>query len=166
MMRTWHEEETRPGLKVPIADQPRTSSRATAEVMEQIAQLAYRFGFAGDLRPAQWTALRFFGRAEERACTVSAFAEHNLTSRSSASQTVNALVKRGLLVRRPIPSDRRTHRLELTDQAKALLANDPLRELELSITEMSDGNRFQLAERLEELLRLMLKRHAKRKDVG
>ena len=38
--------------------------------------------------------------------------------------------------------------------------------LELSLDEMSDGNRFQLAERLEELLKLMLKRHAKRKDVG
>lgn len=165
-MRAWISEETGPDRTVPISDQPRTSPRATAEVMEQIAQLAYRFGFAADLRPAQWTALRFFGRAEQRACTVSAFADHNLTSRSSASQTVNALVKRGLLVRRPIPSDRRTHRLELTDQAKTLLANDPLKELELSLDEMSDSNRYQLAERLEELLKLMLKRHAKRKDVG
>lgn len=142
---------------MPEAGRRWASSRATAEVIEQTAQLAYRLSFVGDLRPAQWAALRFLSQMEERACAVSAFAEHNLTSRSSASQTLGALVKRGLLVRKPDPSDLRTHRLELTDQAKALLADDPLRELELSIAEMADGSRFQLAERLEELLRLMLK---------
>ncbi len=131
--------------------------RATAEVIEQITQLAYRFGFASDLRPAQWTALRFFDRSPDDSCTVSAFAEHNRTSRSSASQTINGLVNRGLLVRVAVPEDRRTHRLQLTNEAQGLLAQDPLRKLESALGEMSESRCGELAVRLEELLAAMLR---------
>ena len=132
-------------------------ARATAEVIEQITQLAYRFGFASDLRPAQWTALRFFDRSAEESCTVSAFAEHNRTSRSSASQTINGLVNRGLLIRVAVPEDRRTHRLQLTSEAQGLLAQDPLRKLESALSEMSESRCGELAVRLEELLAAMLR---------
>jgi DNA-binding MarR family transcriptional regulator len=134
-----------------------TSPRATAEVIEQITQLAYRFGFASDLRPAQWTALRFFDRSPEEARTVSAFAEFNRTSRSSASQTINGLVNRGLLMRIAVPQDRRTHRLQLTGEAQALLAQDPLRKLEAALEDLEDHQHRELASRLEDLLAAMLR---------
>lgn len=145
---------------------PRTSPRATAEVMEQVAQLSYSFGFSGNLRPAQWAALRYFGRAQEAARTVSAFADHNHTSRSSASQTIHVLVGRGLLVRRPAPGDRRSHRLDLTEEAHVLLRKDPLQELVGSIGEMSERERFELAERLEQLLKSLMRRRLARRRAS
>lgn len=140
-----------------VAAAPTIDARAAAEIIEEIAQLAYRFGFASDLRPAQWTALRFFDRSAKENCTVSAFAEHNRTSRSSASQTINGLVNRGLLVRVAVPEDRRTHRLHLTTRARALLGQDPLGKLEHALGEMAEDNRRQLTLHLQDLLGAMVR---------
>ena len=138
-----------------VRDEPGGSPAVVAALIGQITQLAYRFGFASDLRPAQWTALRFFDRALDANRTVSAFAEHNRTSRSSASQTVNGLVNRGLLVRLAVPKDRRTHRLQLTDEARGLLARDPLKKLEEALGGLCPERRRELSLRLQELLAAM-----------
>ena len=95
-----------------------------------------------------------------------AFADHNHTSRSSASQTIHVLVGRGLLVRRPAPGDRRSHRLDLTEEAHVLLRKDPLQELVGSIGEMSERERFELAERLEQLLKSLMRRRLARRRAS
>ena len=126
--------------------------------MEKISQISYSMGFSGGLRPAQWNALRYFGKSEDSIRTVGHFARYNMTTPSSASQTINALVTRGILERVPVSGDRRTYRIDLTGNGRELLANDPIHHLIEAIAEMPEGRRFDFAEHLEFLLLRMLER--------
>jgi DNA-binding MarR family transcriptional regulator len=134
------------------------SPEAAAEIMEKISQISYSMGFSGGLRPAQWNALRYFGKSEDSVRTVGHFARYNMTTPSSASQTINALVTRGILERVPVSGDRRTYRIDLTGNGRELLAKDPIHHLIEAIGEMPEGRRFDFAEHLEFLLRRMLER--------
>ena len=51
-----------------------TSARTTAEMMAYVGRLAQGEGFVRGLTNAQWTALRYFYRANRYSRTVSAFA--------------------------------------------------------------------------------------------
>ena len=104
------------------------SGRQVAELVEQLGHCACSEAFRGGLNPAQWSALRYFGRANRFSRTVSAFARYHGTTRGTASQTVRALVQKGLLRRRPARHDQRSFHLELTDAARAALDADPLGE--------------------------------------
>ena len=75
----------------------RFSARTTAEVMAQILRLANGAAFAGGLNPAQWSALRYLADAVPEARTVTAFAHYHATTSGTASQTVAALVRKGLV---------------------------------------------------------------------
>ncbi len=134
------------------------SPEAAAEILEKISQISYSMGFSGGLRPAQWHALRYFGRSEAGARTVGHFAKYNMTTPSSASQTINALVTREILARTPVEGDRRTYRVDLTEAGNALLAKDPIEHLIQAISEMEEELRFDFAEHLQFLLLKMLER--------
>lgn len=125
-----------------------------AELVEQLGRAAYGDAFTGGLNPAQWAALRYFGRANRFSRTVSTFAQFQGTTRGTASQTVKALVKKGHLIREPVTGDRRSFRLRLTAEGRALLADDPCRELTSAASALSPGERSSLAE----ILGLMLNR--------
>lgn len=144
------------GHRHPESREVSVSVQEIADAVCRIAQVFHRHRDAENLRTTQWGALRFFNSAAEEECTVSAFALHTFTSRSSASQTVNALVRRGLLVRLPVPEDRRTHRLTPTNKARRLLASDPLKELEFFLEKLVDRDRAQLSAKLKQLLSIML----------
>lgn len=134
----------------------RVSPEAAAEILEKISQVSYSMGFSGGLRPAQWNALRYFGRSGDALRTVGHFAKYNMTTPSSASQTINALVIRNFLKRTPVSGDRRTYRVDLTDGGQRLLAKDPIQHLIDAISEMPEGARFDFAEHLQFLLTRML----------
>ncbi len=134
------------------------SPEAAAEILEKISQISFSMGFSGGLRPAQWNALRYFGKSEDSVRTVGHFARYNMTTPSSASQTINALVTRGILERVPVSGNRRTYRIDLTETGRELLANDPIHHLIEAIAEMPEGRRFDFAEHLEFLLLRMLER--------
>lgn len=114
-------------------DQPRIDAPGPAappvEVAEQLVHLARLVhGGARDdgLTPAQWTALRYFARANRFSRTPSAFSEFHATTRGTASQTVKSLVALGLLERRPNEQDGRSALLEVTPAGHERLAEDPL----------------------------------------
>ena len=73
------------------------SAWAVADLVAHLGRLAYSFGFTEGLTPAQWTALRYLSRANRFSRTVSAFAEFHVTTRGTASQTINGLVDRNYL---------------------------------------------------------------------
>lgn len=139
----------------------KVSPEAAAEILEKISQISYSMGFSGGLRPAQWNALRYFGKSEDSVRTVGHFARYNMTTPSSASQTINALVIRNILRRSPVAGDRRTYRVDLTESGRRLLDRDPLRHLVDAIAEMADEVRFDFAEHLQFLLLKMLERAAR-----
>tara|TARA_A100001037_G_scaffold304411_1_gene341128 strand:+ start:672 stop:1142 length:471 start_codon:yes stop_codon:yes gene_type:complete len=91
--------------------------------------------------------LRFIGQANRFSRTPGALAAFLGTTKGTASQTLNALEKKGYLRRVPDPEDRRVRHIELTELGTGLLAEDPLNCLDRAIANlpaeivetMSDG---------------------------
>ncbi len=83
------------------------SATQAADMIARLGWLSYSQGFVCGLTAAQWTALRYFARANCFSRTVSAFADYHATTRGTASQTVKSLVTQGLLTRTRSKSDAR-----------------------------------------------------------
>lgn len=126
-----------------------------------IGHLADSMGYTQGLKPSQWTALRYFARANPSQRTVSAFAEFHATTRGAASQMVEVLVTKSLLTRVPVPEDRRVIQLHPTPKALELLESDPLKEFAGVIAALSGPEQLQMADLLSRVLRgLLVKRQA------
>ncbi|GAB5389617.1 MAG: MarR family transcriptional regulator [Alphaproteobacteria bacterium] len=136
------------------------SGPAIAELLEQIARASHARGFTGGLNPAQWSALRYFSRANESACTVTGFAKHHASSHGTASQTISALVRNGYLERKAVPNNRRTHRLIVTSDGWDMLKTDPIGLVTECIEDLSGHQKGVLAEALETVLRNMLQKQS------
>ncbi len=128
------------------------TSKRVAALIEQLGRCAYGGAFAAGLNPAQWSALRYFHRANRFSCTVGAFARYHGTTMGTASQTVKALVEKGYLRRGTHPGDRRSARLEPTEAAVALLERDPLQILVDAASGLPPAQRGMLLEGLEGML--------------
>ncbi len=128
------------------------SARDVAELVVQLGRITHGDGYAEGLTPAQWSALRYLSRSNRFSRTVSAFAEFHATTRGTASQTVKGLVARGYLSRTRLRHDGRSARLEVTDNARAILARDPCEALVRAAGALPAGARGQLATGLERLL--------------
>ena len=150
-------------MKVPPT---KFSQRAVAEVLEQLTQFAYAGGASKRLRSAQWVALRYFHQAEDRARTVGRLARYNMTTPSSASQTIETLVNRGFLRRAKVDSDQRSYRLDLTPSGRRLLAKDPLNLLVDALSALPAEDQLQFAEHLEKLFQYVLSQVAMSRDSG
>jgi len=124
-----------------------------AELVTQLGRYANgEASAAGGLTPAQWTALRYFSRANRFSRTVSAFAEFQATTRGTASQTVKGLVEEGYLERTPSPSDGRSTRLDMTPKAVGVLAHDPFRRLTRAADSLSATARASVTSALDRML--------------
>lgn len=110
-----------------------TSTEETAELLVYLGRAARGGDAASDLTAAQWTALRFFARANDVSRTPSAFASFHATTRGTASQTIKSLVAKGYLARHESADDRRSVRFDLTDAGLAAMRDDPLRALSEAI---------------------------------
>lgn len=121
-----------------------------AELLIHLARLA-QSGGDHRLTPAQWTALRFFARANRLSRTPSAFSAFHATTRGTASQTVKSLVALGLLERHRNEEDGRSIRFELTQAGHEVLAEDPLRNLAGRIATLPEATRTALTAALKSL---------------
>ena len=128
------------------------SARDVAELVVQVGRIAHGSGYTDGLTPAQWSALRYLSRANRFSRTVSAFAEFNATTRGTASQTVKGLVARGYLSRTRSRHDGRSSSLEVTDNARTMLARDPWEAIVRAASALPAGARGQLATGLQRLL--------------
>ncbi|MCG8369436.1 MAG: MarR family transcriptional regulator, partial [Proteobacteria bacterium] len=144
-----------------MPDQSETSERAVAELVAQLSRIAYGDGFTEGLTPAQWTALRYFARANRFSRTVSAFAEYHATTRGTASQTVKGLVKNGYLTRTRSERDRRSVSFEPTEASHALLAADPFERLVAAAAELSNTSRRAACRALDRMLRVLAEEHGR-----
>ena len=138
------------------------SRRELAELIEQIGRVAYNAGSREGLTPAQWTALRFFSRANRFSRTVSAFAEFHSTTRGTASQTVKGLVQQGYLTRCRSERDARSSSLETTRKTLAVLEDDPLEDLAQAAGVVSERTRATLAVHLTLVLGELAARRGRR----
>ena len=111
-----------------------------ADLADLIVHLA-RLGLstaATPLTAAQWTALRYFARANRLSRTPSAFSGFHATTRGTASQTVKSLVELGLLERRHNDNDGRSTLLDVTDAGHAMLERDPLEDMRKALARLNE----------------------------
>lgn len=120
-----------------------TSADLGAEIIVHLARLA-QSGSSRGLTTAQWSALRFFARANRLSRTPSAFSAFHATTRGTASQTVKSLVELGLLERHRSEADGRSIRYELTETGRETLTADPLRALSERLEKLPENERDQL----------------------
>ena len=127
-----------------------------AERLLAIARLAYgRMPKAANLTRTQWVALHYFARANRRSRTATAFSLYHGTSLASVSESISALVRRGLLSRYRCRRDRRNFCLDLTDDARRLLSDDPAANLEKAIESLSNDQLDVLEQSAYALMRSM-----------
>lgn len=125
-------------------------AQAIAELLDEIAQPIVARAGARGLTPAQRAALRYLGRAEETASTVAALAAFHATARSNAARTVDALIRKGLIIKISGP-DNRQRALALTSSGHRALKEDPVVGLAAELRTLSDDQLLHVAEALETL---------------
>ena len=138
------------------------SATTAAEMMAHLGRLAHGEGFVCGLTAAQWTALRYFARANRFSRTVSAFANYHATTRGTASQTVKSLVSQGYLTRTRLESDGRSARFDLTEAGRVLYGNDPFEDLVRAIAELPQGLQSKLLAALAQVMGHMARERQKR----
>ena len=127
-------------------------SRVIAELVLHLGRMASGEGLVKGLTPAQWTALRYFARANRFSRTPSAFAAFHGTTRGTASQTIKNLETQGYLTRLRSEADRRSTRLDLTGKARAVLVNDPFEAVVRAADALPPGVRGHFADALQRML--------------
>jgi DNA-binding MarR family transcriptional regulator len=106
------------------------------DVVERLGRLVRSRGYACDLNPSQWEALRYLGRCNRFSNNPSALASFLSATKGTVSQTVSSLERKGLLSKVPRPGQGRSLSLVLTDKGRALLKKDPQGELESAASEL------------------------------
>lgn len=115
-----------------------------ADLLVHLARLAQNTAQT-DLTAAQWTALRYFARANRFSRTPSAFSEFHATTRGTASQTVKSLVALGLLAREAHDGDARSTLIAVTPAGHDMLLCDPMADLRQVLARLPDDDQQRLA---------------------
>ena len=126
--------------------------RSIAELVLHLGRIASGEGLVERLTPVQWTALRYFARANRFSRTPSAFAAFHGTTRGTASQTIKNLETQGYLTRLRSEADGRSARLDLTDKARAILVNDRFAAVVRAADALPPGVRSDFANALQRML--------------
>ena len=127
------------------------TARRIAELLVHLGRAARTEDTSSRLTAAQWTCLRFFANANGSTRTPSGFARFQATTRGTASQTIKTLERRGLIVRHKSATDGRSVRFDLSQGGQDMLAEDPLRDLVGSITDLTANQREDLLDALSRL---------------
>ena len=127
-------------------------ARKTAELLLQVGRFVQAEGYDGELSPAQWMALRYFGRANPFSRNPSAFAEFQATTRGTATQTIKSLEASGHLVRQRSKADGRSVSLQLTSKGKKTLARDPFEVLVRAVDSLDPKEKTIMHDALHQVL--------------
>ena len=106
-------------------------------------------GYAQDLFPAQWAALRYFSRAPVGQRTASELARFQGLANGPVSRTVRTLVQKGLLAKAAEQPKGRAELLELTSSGRTMLELDPTRAVEAAIGELGTSEQECFARSLD-----------------
>ncbi len=134
-------------------------SFSVAGLVERLGHCTYRDGYRDGLKPAQWSALRYFFNANRFSQTTSAFARYQGISLSAVSQTVAKLVDKRLLKRLTDKTDKRRHQLTLTAKGERLIRHDPIRSLAEAAFELGEVDTAATAENLEKMFVTLMRRN-------
>lgn len=135
------------------------STSSLAEPLELTCRLLHSRGYAADLFPAQWVALRYFSRATMMQRTASELARFQGLANGPVSRTVRTLIQKGLLTKAEEQPKGRAELLELTSAGRAVLERAPTLAVEEVIQELGDAEKACFARSLQVIVqRLALPR--------
>lgn len=114
-----------------------------SELLSRLARLIAADGHDRQLQPAQWQAMRFFAVANRFSRTPRGLTAWLGQTKGSVSQTINALVRKGLVERRGDAADRRVVRLMLTEAGERLVqSTQPVSTEVLSALDANEREQF------------------------
>ena len=146
-----------------MADSRDVDAGYTAEIIVHLSRLAHGDGLPGGLTASQWAALRYFSQANRSSRTLAAFADYQVTTRGTASQTITTLVEKGLLVRKESRIDRRSAQIDLTSEGRAFCESDRFNELVYAISELADDLRIDVLAALEGVMERIAENRRRRR---
>lgn len=126
--------------------------------LERLARLLRQASHAGGLVPAQWEVLRYLARANRLSRSPGVLARYLGSTKGTVSQSLQTLVKKGLVSRQTRSEDERHVLLALTPAGEALLKNDPLRAIAGDLEGLGGKTRRRFARGLADLLALEIDR--------
>ncbi|GGE00812.1 hypothetical protein GCM10011390_19550 [Aureimonas endophytica] len=129
------------------------SASALASLLEQVARRIHSQGYAADLFPAQWAAIRYLHAAPPQLRTAIDLARFQGLASGAVARTVRTLIGKGLIVKAGTIGRGRAEQLDLTDNGRTLLAGDPLRDIAEALESLSGPERESLATGLEIAIR-------------
>lgn len=109
--------------------------------LEKLARSIHALGYAADLFPAQWSALRYFARVAPAERTASALARYQGMATGPVTRTVRTLVGKGLLAKGGPLGRGRSERVDVTAAGRALLAADPLAAVVEALDHLGEAER-------------------------
>jgi DNA-binding MarR family transcriptional regulator len=115
-----------------------------SEILSRLARLIASDGYERGLAPVQWQALRFLALANRFSRTPRGLTAWLGQTKGSVSQTIAALVAKGLVDRGGDEADRRVVRLNLTMAGRALVDAPPKPNAEdlLSVLNLAQQHAF------------------------
>ena len=119
--------------------------------LERLARLLRQAGHAGGLVPAQWEVLRYLARDNRLSRSPGALARYLGSTKGTISQSLQTLLKKGLVTRQTRSDDERHVLLALTATGQTLLAQDPLRTIATGIDALGGKTRRRFAKGLAEI---------------
>jgi DNA-binding MarR family transcriptional regulator len=126
---------------------------ALVELIELAGRSMHSIGYAEDLYPAQWTALRYFSRAPDGMRTASELARFQGFANGPVSRTVRTLLHKGLIKKSEFQPVGRAEHLELTATGRDILSRDPTKAIALALESLGGEDREVLAQALETVIR-------------
>ena len=108
-----------------------------AILLERIGRVLQNDAHTHGLKPTQWEALRYLGRANKFSRSPSAVTAYLGMTKGTVSQTLAALERKGLIEKSSDPADKRNIHINLTSAGDELLEEDPVRQFARSDGSMS-----------------------------
>ena len=105
-------------------------------LFELAARSLHSAGHADGLYPAQWSCLRYLALAAPNDRTAAKLARFQQLAVGPVTRTVRTLIQKGLVAEGGAAEHHRSKRLELTQQAWALLHRDPLLALDAELAKL------------------------------
>lgn len=121
-------------------------------LLERIGRIIQNDAHEASLKPAQWEALRYIARANRFSRNPSGLTAYMGLTKGTVSQTLIALERKGLIVKKPLAHDRRNISVELTPAGKDMLNEDPILSLDTVCNKMKAKDRDLVEQSLKNLL--------------